>query len=160
MRASFCCGVLLVLLLPGCSKPTDLTMALQILDVSSGWRDAGPANGGQNKLVPSVTFRLKNVSAERLPILQVNALFRRVNEQEEWGSGFMTVAGSQGLGPGASSPILTINSQLGYTGEEPEQVMLQNSRFVDAKVQVFAKYGSVQWVRVAEIGITRRLIGR
>ena len=160
MRASSCLWVVLLLAVPGCSDPVDLTRGLQILDVSSGWRDAGPVSGGQNKLVPSVTFRIKNVSGQQLAILQVNALFRRVNEGEEWGSGFMTVAGSQGLAPGASSQILTINSQLGYTGREPEHQMLQNSQFVDAKVQVFAKYGSVQWVRVSEFGITRRLIGR
>jgi hypothetical protein len=152
-------GAAFALAFSGCGEPADLTKAVQILDVSSGWRDAGVVNG-QNKLVPSITFRIRNASEQHLPILQVNALFRRVAEGEEWGSGFMTVAGSDGLAPGASSQMLTFNSQLGYTGIEPEQLMLQNSQFVDAKVQLFAKYGSVQWVRVAEIGITRRLIGR
>jgi hypothetical protein len=159
VRAFVWLGAMFALAFSGCGEPVDLTRAIQIVDVSSGWRDAGVVNG-QNKLVPSITFRIRNASAERLPILQVNALFRRVNEGEEWGSGFMTVAGSDGLAPGASSQMLTISSQLGYTGIEPEQLMMQNSQFVDAKVQLFTKYGSVQWVRVAEIGITRRLIGR
>jgi len=147
------------LTLTGCGKPVDLQTSLQVLDISSGWRDGGIVNG-QTRLVPSITFRLKNVSGQQLNILQVNAVFRRVNDEEEWGSGFMTVAGSDGLRPGASSQLLTITSQHGYTGSESDQAMLQNSHFVDAKVHLSAKYGSTQLVRVAEFGVTRRLIGR
>ena len=36
--------------------------------------------------------------------------------------------------------------------------MLQNSQFVDAKVDLFAKYGSAQWTQVGEFPITRQLI--
>ena len=50
------------------------------------------------------------------------------------------VAGSEGLAPGAETRPLTIRSQLGYTGSEPREDMLQNSHFVDAKVELFAKY--------------------
>ena len=36
--------------------------------------------------------------------------------------------------------------------------MLQNSHFVDAKVELFAKYGSEQWKRIGEYPIARRLL--
>jgi hypothetical protein len=99
------------------------------------------------------------VSNRKLVTLQVNALFRRVNESEEWGSGFITAAGSDGLAAGATTPPLTVRSQLGYTGsDQSRQEMLQNSQFVDAKVELFAKYGSVQWVRVGVYPITRQLL--
>ena len=159
MRGFVLLAALLAVLVPGCNETVDLKTGLQVLDVSSGWRDGGVVNG-QNKLVPTISFRLKNVSSQQLNILQVNAVFRRVNDEEEWGSGFMTVAGSEGLAPGASSQLLTISSQHGYTGIEPEQVMLQNSQFIDAKVHLSAKYGSIQLVRLAEFGVTRQLIGR
>jgi hypothetical protein len=141
----------------GCGPKVDLTTGLQVLDVSTGWRDIGMVNG-QNKLVPSITFTLKNMSDQSLPVLQMNVLYRRVNEIDELGSGFVTVAGSEGLAPGATSPPLTVNSQLGYTGTEPRQQMLSNSHFIDAKVQLFGKYASTQWVKVGEYPITRRLI--
>ena len=99
-----------------------------MLDVSTGWYDAGIVNG-QNKLVPVVSFKLKNVSDQTLVSLQVNGLFRRVAEKDEWGSGFITAAGSDGLAPGATTPTLTIKSQLGYTGTEPRQEMLQQLAF-------------------------------
>ena len=162
MRAAARAGLFcLVFAFPGCGGPTvDLTKGLQIQDVSTGWFDAGIVNG-QTKLVPSISFTLKNVSNQRLPVLQINALFRRVAEKDEWGSGFLTVAGSEGLAPGATTRNLTIKSYLGYTGsEQSRQEMLQNSHFVDAKIELAAKYGSIQWVRIGDFAITRRLITR
>jgi hypothetical protein len=160
MRASV--RLLLLLLLAsvsvaGCAPTVDLKKGLQVTILDSGWFDAGIVNG-QNKLVPSFTFTLKNVSDQRLVTIQVNALFRRVNENEEWGSGFKTVIGSDGLPPGSTTPPITVRSQLGYTGSEARQEMLQNSHFVDAKVELFAKYAATQWVLLDTYPITRQLL--
>jgi hypothetical protein len=109
--------------------------------------------------VPTIVFTLRNTTDQKLVTLQINALFRRVTENTEWGSGFLTVAGSQGLAPGTTSDPVTIKSQLGYTGsDQSRQEMLQNSQFVDAKVELFAKYGSTQWVKVGAFPITRQLM--
>jgi len=161
MRASFSLALLLACALPlaGCGKPVDLSAGLQVEDVSTGWLDTG-MQSGQNKLVPSITFKFKNVSDQPLPVLQANVLFRRATEDAEWGSGFVTVTNSEGLAPGATSQELVVNSQLGYTGTEPRQQMLANSQFVDARVQLFAKYASTQWVKVGEFPVTRRLIAQ
>jgi hypothetical protein len=141
-----------------CGPTVDLAKGLQVTIVDTGWYDAGIVNG-QNKLVPSVTFQLKNVSDQTLTSVQVNALFRRVTEKDEWGDGFITVAGSSGLAPNAETAPLTIRSQRGYTGsDQSRQEMLANSHFVDAKVEILAKYGSTQWKRLGEYPITRRLI--
>jgi hypothetical protein len=142
----------------GCGPTVDLTKGLQVSIVDSGWYDLGIVNG-QNKLVPTVVFTLHNISDQKLVTLQINALFRRVSENTEWGSGFMTVVGSQGLAPGAVTDPVTIKSQLGYTGsDQSRQEMLQNSHFVDAKVELFGKYGSTQWVLLGSYPITRQLL--
>src|SRR3954462_14906320 len=112
MRASV---LRLLLLLPllscvACGPPVDLTKGLAVTITNSGWYDLGIVNG-QNKLVPTVTFTLRNNSNQTLVTLQINALFRRVGENTEWGSGFMTVVGSQGLAPGAVTEPITIKSQ-------------------------------------------------
>jgi hypothetical protein len=140
-----------------CTKPVDLSKALQIVDVSTGWFDAGIVEG-QNKLVPFIAFRLKNVSDQTLNTLQVNALFRHGNDKDEWGSAFLTAAGTSGLAPGGATPPLTMKSQQGYKGTEPRQQMLQNSHFVDAKVELSAKYGSGQWTRIGDYQIERKLV--
>jgi hypothetical protein len=141
-----------------CGPTVDLTKGLDVAVVNTGWYDLGIVNG-QNKLVPTITFTLKNLSDQTLGTLQVNALFRRVSENTEWGSGFITVVGSSGLAPGATSAPITIRSQLGYTGsDQSRQEMLANTHFVDAKVELFGKYASTQWVRLGSFPITRQLL--
>jgi hypothetical protein len=158
MRASVRLLLLALVSTAACGPTVDLTKGLEVTVVNSGWFDLGIVNG-QSKLVPTIVFTLRNTSDQKLVTLQVNVLFRRVTENTEWGSGFLTVVGSQGLAPGATSDPVTIKSQLGYTGsDQSRQEMLQNSQFVDAKVEVFAKYGSTQWVKVGAFPITRQLM--
>jgi hypothetical protein len=141
-----------------CGGPTvDLAQGLQVLDISTGWHDDGIVNG-LNKLVPRIDFRLKNVSDQPLVALQVNCVFRRMNETDELGSGFAVVTRSNPLNPGETSQPLSIKSNFGYTGSEPRADILKNSLFVDARVDVMAKYSSVQWKKIAEHPIERRLV--
>jgi hypothetical protein len=93
-----CCA----LLCAGCGPDVDLTKALQVEVVSTGWFDAGIVNG-QNKLVPTITFKLKNLSDQKLPAVQVNARFSRGSEPEEWGNGFLPSVGSGGLPAGGTT---------------------------------------------------------
>jgi hypothetical protein len=152
--------VLFALFSAGCGPNVDLTKGLKLDVVNSGWYDVGIING-QNKLVPSATITVTNVSDQKLRMLQINSLFRRVSEPDEWGSALITVAGSEGLVPGATSPPLTIKSNLGYTGsDQSRQEMLSNSHFVDAKIELFAKYGSAQWVRIGDYPIKRQLLAK
>jgi hypothetical protein len=142
----------------GCSPSVDLTKALQVQVLASGWFDAGIVNG-KNKLVPEISFTLTNASGQTLRTLQVNVLFRRMSEPNvEWGSGFVTAAAS--LTPGATTPPLIVRSQLGYTGADARVDMLRNSQFVDAHADLFAKYGAAQWTRLGDYPIKRELMVR
>ena len=145
-----------VALLASCGRAPDVTSALAVQVLTTGWRDAGPVSG-RNKLVPSAAVKVTNVSGETLRSVQVNAVFHRVGEGGEWGSAFLSAAGSSGLTPG-SGATLTLNSERGYTGDDPEDLMLHNHQFVDVTVDVFAKYGSGQWTRVAQSRIQRDLL--
>jgi hypothetical protein len=143
-----------------CGPTVDLTKGLQVTIVNTGWYDAGIVNG-QNKLVPTVSFTLQNASEQKLVSLQVNALFRRVTENDEWGSELVIAAGSAGLPAGQRTEVLTAKSPRGYTGsDQSRQEMLQNSHFVDAKVDLFAKYGSTQWTRLGTYPISRQLLAK
>jgi len=87
-------------------------------------------------------------------------LVERGTETDEWGSDFKQVAGSEGFPGGHTSPEVTLRSQLGYTGTDPRQQMLENKSFIDAKAELFVKYGSTQWTRVGEYPVKRQLITR
>ena len=159
-RSIFVRASVAVLLLAaiGCGKPVDLGKNLQVVDVSTGWSDVGITEDGQNKLVPMVQFKLKNNSDQSLPVLQVNAMFRPLKEDKEWGSRFQGVTGSEGLAAGATTPVLTLRSDRGAKGTDPRATILKSVYFVDARVQISAKYGSAAWVKMAEYPVTRQLV--
>jgi hypothetical protein len=102
---------------------------------------------------------LKNVSSQTLNALQVNAVFRLVSTNEEVGSDFRPAAGSGGLPAGVPTEKITLKAARGYTGSDAVDDLLENSHFVDAKVEVFVKAGSGQWTRITEHPIARQFTG-
>ena len=60
-----------------CGASEGAVAALEPLDVVTGWFDAGILEGGKNKLVPSVSLKLRNKSDDPIRSVQVNAIFRR-----------------------------------------------------------------------------------
>ena len=159
MRALLVAAALCGLCSTGCQKTIDLTKGLEVTDVSTGWSNAGEVNG-QNKMVPTISFKFKNVSDQTLTVLQANVLFRRVGEEEEWGSSYVKVVGADGLAPGATSPVQHVSCPKGYTGTETRTQMMANSNFVDAHVKIFAKYSSTQWAPVGDFPVDRKLLAQ
>jgi hypothetical protein len=139
------------------SSSQDITKLLAVTDVKTGWFDAGIENG-MNKLVPTLILTLKNVSSQKVALVQLNAVIRRVGEKEEWGGAYTRAIGSDGLAPGASTSPIVLKSNLGYTGVEARTVMLKNSQFVDAHIQLFAKYGGASWAKLGEFPVARELL--
>jgi len=150
--------MLIMLAAAGCGEPVDIAKAVQVDVATSGWRVAGVVDG-KNKIVPSVSLTLKNVSGQTLNAVQANAVFRLASTNAEIGADFRPVSGSGGLPAAASTQRITLKAALGYTGTDPVNEMLNNSQFSDAKVEVFVKAGSGQWTRVGEYRIARQLTG-
>lgn len=138
----------------------DVTTDLKIVDVQTGWYDTGILEGGMNKLVPSISLKLENVSARDIASVQLNAVFKRAGEPESWGDHFVRAVDSDGLDAGAATPPIVLRSPRGYTGTEARQQMLHNSQFVDARVDVFGKHGRRTWAKMGEFPIDRRLLTR
>jgi hypothetical protein len=152
-------GVMLaVVMAASCGEPIDVAKAVQVDVTTSGWLVAGVVDG-KNKIVPSVSLRLKNVSGQTLNALQTNAVFRLAATNAEIGTDFRPISGSGGLPAAASSDKIRLKAAMGYTGTDPVDELLNNSRFVDAKVELFVKAGSGQWTRVGEYPIARQLTG-
>jgi len=143
-----------------CGASEAAVAALEPIDVVTGWFDDGIVEGGKNKLVPSVSMKLRNKSDESIRSIQTNAIFRRVGEQEMWGEYFGWAIPREPLPAGATTNTLVMRSALGYTGEQPRMQMLQNREFVDAKVEIYLKQGSRVWAKLAEYPIQRQLLTR
>jgi hypothetical protein len=141
-----------------CGASEAAVAALEPVDVVTGWFDDGIVEGGKNKLVPSVSMKLRNKSDQPIRSIQINAIFRRVGEQEMWGEYFGWAIPREPLAAGATTNALVMRSALGYTGEQPRMQMLQNREFIDAKVEIYLKQGSRVWAKLAEYPIQRQLL--
>lgn len=156
---------LATLLLPiaACAPPVDVARDLAIVDVITGWYDAGivkDAEGEKNKLVPAISFRLKNTTPDKtIGSVQIDAVYHGVDEKDkEWGTTWVKGIGSEGLKPGALTAPLVLRSDRGYIGLQPRLQMMQNRGFVDVTVDVMAKYGAQQWARIGAYSIARQLL--
>jgi hypothetical protein len=148
-----------VALLPGCGREPEAKEALRLTDVVTGWYDAGVV-GGQNKLVPMISFRLRNEANQPISGVDLNAVFRIVGDHEELGSQYVRGIDRSGLEPSGVAGPFVMRSQLGYTGEQARVQMLQHTQFKDAQVDVFAKHGSSLPQKIAEFKIARQLLTR
>ncbi len=152
---------LLVLVSTRCGASVGAVASLEPIDVVTGWFDDGILEDGKNKLVPSVSLKLRNKGTDPLRSIQINAIFKRVGETEMWGEYFgWAIPRAQPLQPTTATAPLVMRSTLGYTGEQPRMQMLQNTEFVDARVEIFLKQGSKVWAKLAEFPIDRQLLTR
>ena len=136
----------------------DIAEALQVTEVTTGWFDAGIVQGGRNRLVPTISFRLENTTETELRHVQVTGVFRRMGQEEVWGDAFNRVVGTEGLPSRSVTPPIVLQSDLGYTGEQPRLEMFEHRDFVDARVELFIKHGGRQLVKLSEFTIERQLL--
>lgn len=144
-----------VMALAGCTANADLKQALQVTDVTGGWFDAGIVDG-KNKLVPSVSFRLRDTSETDVNGAALNIVFTFVDNGDEQDSIFVQrvpFANKQ-------TEIITVRSQTGFTGEPPQSRadMLQNSFFRDIEAAIFVRQSSNQWVELHRVRLPRQLL--
>jgi hypothetical protein len=145
----FCCA------LPACRAAVDLKQFVQVVDVAAGWFDAGIVDG-KNKLVPSLTFRMKNNAEAAISSLSLNVVFKGEADQENADDVFVQRVEFKG---DETEPI-TVRAKWGYTADPPQSraEMLKNSQFRDMEAQIFAKQSSSQWVELHRLKIPRQLL--
>ena len=153
--AAFLALALAAAVLDACTSPVDLKQTLQVTDVSSGWFDAGIVDG-KNKLVPSITFKLKKNADVNLSSVSLNLTFTFTGDQEHTDDVYVQRVDFQGQD---TAPI-TVRTKWGYTADPPQTraEMLQNSHFRDLDVQIFAKQSSSQWVELHRAHIAHQLL--
>jgi hypothetical protein len=155
----------LIMTATACGPHIDVKKDLVVVDVTTGWFDAGivrDPEGEKNKIVPSIAFRLKNATPDKtIASVQILVVYHQViAKQEELGSTWVKAIGAEGLKPGEATGQLVLRGNLGYIGLQPRLQMLQNRDFVDGVADVQAKYGADQWVKLGTFPITRQLLTR
>ena len=151
---ALCLAVVSVLLSASCTKEVDVKQALQVTDVSTGWFDAGVVDG-KNKLVPSITFRLRS-NTEDLASVALNIAFKFVDNGEINEEIFKQRVPFQN----GQTELLSVRSQTGFTGEPPQTraEMLQNSNFRDVEAVILVRQTASHWVELHRVKLDRQLL--
>lgn len=143
------------LLAVACTARADLEQALEVTDVTTGWFDAGVVDG-KNKLVPSVSFRLRNTSDAEISVVALNVIFRYADTGEAHEEVFkQRVPFSD-----KQTELLTIRSQTGHTGDPPQSraEMLQHSMFRDIDATIYVRQSASQWIELRRVRVERQLL--
>ena len=157
------CLLVAVLLAASCSRSVDVKQALEVADATSGWYDAGIVDG-KNKIVPSVTFKLRKKPDTDLAGVALNVVFRHpapagTNVEEDWDEVFIQRADFKDAN---ETEAMTVRPEKGYTGDPPQSRLdiLRHSQFRDIRARIYAKYSSSQWVEIGTVDVQRQLIVR
>ena len=135
--------------------PSGTVQQLTFSDVVTGYHDEGVVNG-ENKIVPQLSFRLKNGGGEPLGLVQLNVHFRA--DGADGNMDEVLTRAADDIAPGQSTDVVMVRSKVGYTSQQARADMLRNSQFRDVKITVFAKSGSAQWAQVGEFTVDRTLL--
>jgi hypothetical protein len=159
MRTRLALILLAALAATSCST-LDLKASSRLDPTITGWFDAGVTADGKNKLVPTITFTLTNTGQQPWGTIEINCVFKRKGDPEEWSTVLLlgSKTGLNDLAAGATSAPIVVHAPTGYTGTETRADILQNRLFVDAKVEIFGKPGGARWVKLGEYPITRQLL--
>jgi hypothetical protein len=145
----------------GCGPEPDLT-ALKVVPQISGYYDDGIVQDGkdigQNRILPAVTFQIKNEGKLPAEYVDITVAFWRVVNDQEYDSKLLRPIGRPGLAPGASTESLTVRSTVGYTSPLTQAAdFFAQTGFVDFKVKVFARRAGIN-ASLGEIIVERRLL--
>lgn len=112
--------VMTVFFLASCksTNPEKLKNSVEILEVDSKWV-AKVYQPWPPKLilVPTLSFRVKNVSDKPLNYLNFNAIFKFKDEQENLGDNFLAAIRKAPIMPGGTSDVITLKSNFGVEGK-------------------------------------------
>jgi hypothetical protein len=114
-------SILAISLLPACVKsmsPEELKAAVEVVDVQTKWV-AKTYQPWPPKLVlvPTISFRIKNLSSKPLNYVNFNAIFKFTNDQENLGDNFLAAIRKTPVNPGELSPVITLKSNFGVEGK-------------------------------------------
>lgn len=145
----------LAVVLAAC-KSHDPKAELEIGELETYWILDSP-KGATQYMAPAMRFRVRNKSPESIRSIQATANFRRVGEEENWGSAWEQVTpASKPLEPG-KDVLVVLRSDGRYTSPGTAESMFAHKLFKDARGEVFLRVGSSGWVKMAEAPIERHI---
>ena len=147
----------LSIVVASCGPQPDIKTALKVVPTLTGYYDDGPSPDGQNRLLPSITFQLKNEGDQ--PLANIDLVIAYWEVGADGANDDKQIRGIEGtpLEPGKTSDAITVRASIGYTSPAARADFFINSRYRGFVVKLFAKYRG-KTTRLGEWPVEARLI--
>ncbi len=139
-----------------CGGAQDPNLFVEFTDLDGYW-GVEPASAGEQYIAPMVRVNIRNKGQTDLEFVRAMATFRLAGSDDAWGSDFKFVTqGGKPLKAGQSL-LLEFKSEARYHSPEPPAAMFGNSHWKDARVEIYVRLSSSQWIKMAEGPVARRV---
>ncbi|MFN7981366.1 MAG: hypothetical protein U0Q11_05870 [Vicinamibacterales bacterium] len=157
-RAAIAAGVIALIAawLPAGAR-IDLAHSVRVEDLSGGW-SVGTAADGRARLLPTVSFQLRNVSSTPLASVQVNVIFHRAGDRDVWSDVVRHAIDSRAVASGITTGPIVAQAPIGYTGDEDTKTLLTHPQFVDSSVSIYARHGAAHWTYLGDYPLPRAIV--
>lgn len=135
----------------------DVARSVRVEDVSGGW-SVSTAADGRARLLPTVSFQLRNVSSAPLASVQVNVIFHRAGTADVWSDVVRRAITSSAVASGIATGPIVAQAPIGYTGDEDTGKLLTHPQFVDSSVSIYARHGAEHWTYLGEYPLPRQIV--
>jgi hypothetical protein len=134
-------GALSPLFQTACTRmtPEELKASIEITDIETKWVSKYYQPWPPRLiLVPQLSFRVKNLSANPMTYVNFNAVYNFKGERDNFGDCFRAAIRGQAVSPGQKSDLISLTSNLGVDGKDLKNIR-DNPAWKQAEVRLFAQ---------------------
>ena len=137
--------------------PEELEASIKVLDVETKWVDKYYQPWPPKLiLVPTISFKIKNMTDKPLKYVNFNANFRFIDDYENLGDSFLAAIRNVPVGPGEESDTITLKSNYGVEGKSLTSFE-NNARWKLVTVKLFAQSKGSHFITLGEWDISRKI---
>ncbi len=144
----------------GCDKTpsvTELKTYLEVTEMKTKWVDKYYQPWPQKlKLVPVISFRVKNISGRTLRHVYFNAIFREKGEAENLGDDLLAAFGKKPLLPGEVSDEIVMKSNFGVEGKNLAHFK-NNPAWKPVTLKLFIKIKGSRYALLGEWDVSQEI---
>jgi hypothetical protein len=137
--------------------PEELEASIEVLDVKTKWVDKYYQPWPPKlTLVPTISFRIKNLTDKPLKYVNFNANFRFIDDYENLGDSFLAAIRNVPVEPGEISETIFLKSNYGVEGKSLASFE-KNPRWKLVTVKLFAQSKGSQFITLGEWDVSREI---
>ncbi len=158
-------GIVALVLLPafmstGCAKgisSEELKASIELVDVETSWEKKYYQPWPPKLiLVPSISFKVKNIGADPLKYVYFNGIFKFEGDKENLGDNFVAGIRGEPVMPGSMSDVITLRSFQGVEGQNLAHFK-NNPAWKTVAVKIFVKSTGAEYIPISEYDISRTI---